>query len=328
MRGLLCWLAAAAMLGLAHGFVPAARPRVGAISAEPQSPRVCVRELSRTPLGPTRASSRKLALGAAVPLYAQVRLAQGFAQCGWNGRSDPRRATTVSRGCPTIAAKSRCRTVLSSASDDHGRSDSNSNGVENADDDSDALFVSGTAFEFALAGLAIVLGWLLDVNALGAGFDLSPAALAAGLLWTIPPLAFVSCIRLLELEQLREIEAITMEFAQKLFVDRSNAQLALFCFAAGFGEELLFRGVLHQKLEIVFGFFPAAAAVAVGFGAAHFLTPAYFVISGLSSFIFSFMFASSGSNTVVPIISHAVYDFIALKMTLDDLSRQKNEPKV
>ena len=119
-----------------------------------------------------------------------------------------------------------------------------------------------------------------------------------------------------------------MEFAKKLFVDRSNAQLALFCFAAGFGEELLFRGVLHQKLEIVFGFFPAAAAVAVGFGAAHLLTPAYFIISGLSSFIFSFMFASSGSNIVVPIVSHAVYDFIALQMTLDDLSKQKSEPKV
>ena len=186
----------------------------------------------------------------------------------------------------------------------------------------DQLFFSGTAFEFVLAAIAIALGKYLDVSALGAGFDLSPESIGAGLLWTLAPLAFVNSIRLLELEELKEIEAITQEFAQKLFVGRSKFQLALFCFSAGFGEELLFRGIFHQKLELLFGFVPAASIVAAGFGSAHFLTPAYFAISGLSSFIFSYMFASSGNNIVVPVIAHAVYDYVALEMTLNEMKNK------
>jgi len=186
----------------------------------------------------------------------------------------------------------------------------------------DQLFFSGTAFEFVLAAIAVAIGKYLDVSALGAGFDLSPESIGAGLLWTLAPLAFVSSIRLLELEELKEIEAITQEFAQKLFVGRSKFQLALFCFSAGFGEELLFRGIFHQKLELLFGFVPAASIVAAGFGSAHFLTPAYFAISGLSSFIFSYMFASSGNNIVVPVIAHAVYDYVALEMTLNEMKNK------
>ena len=186
-------------------------------------------------------------------------------------------------------------------------------------EDSNKLFYSGTAFEFALGGVALLLGRLLDMRALGAGFDLSPESIALGLLWTIPPCAFVYSIRFLELEELKEIEAITRDFTRRLFLGRPNLALALFCFGAGFGEELLFRGVLHQKLESLLGFVPAAAMVGLGFGASHNLTPAYFTISGLTSFIFSYMFASSGSNVVVPIVAHATYDYIALKLVLREI---------
>ena len=32
------------------------------------------------------------------------------------------------------------------------------------------------------------------------------------------------------------------------------------------------------------------------------------------------MFYASGSNIVVPVVAHATYDFIALKLTLDDIA--------
>ena len=188
------------------------------------------------------------------------------------------------------------------------------------EDDSDELFLSGIAFELVLAAVGVAVGKALGLSALGAGFDLSPSSLAAGLLWTLPPLAFVGGLRMLDLKSLKEIEKITQDFARRLFLGRSNAQLALFCFSAGFGEELLFRGVLHQKLELLFGFMPAAITVGIGFGLAHNLTPTYFIISGLSSCLFSLMFYASGSNIVVPVVAHATYDFIALKLTLDDIA--------
>jgi len=50
----------------------------------------------------------------------------------------------------------------------------------------------------------------------------------------------------------------------------TQPQLALFCFAAGFGEELLFRGIVQQQLEQLVGISPAAIAVAVGFGCVFF----------------------------------------------------------
>ena len=192
------------------------------------------------------------------------------------------------------------------------------------EEDSDQLFLSGTAFEFALAVVALLLGKFLDMSALGPGFDVCPAAIATGFLWTLVPLAFVYSIKLLDLKELKEIGEITEDFAKRLFAGRSNFALALFCFGAGFGEELLFRGIFHQKLELLLGFYPAAAAVGLGFGLAHNLTPAYFVISGLSSFIFSFMFASSGSNIVIPIVAHATYDFVALKITLRDMQKKED----
>jgi membrane protease YdiL (CAAX protease family) len=316
------WLALAIIVAQAHAFLPAS-----GFSGQPvgrRAARAAMRYSSRRRMDRLDLSStdmQKLFLGHCEAAGRRV---------GASPWREPSRAQALARRRTLALSASpdgqhaepgETTDLPSLATDLHRRE--NDAGSESADE----LFYSGTCFEFGLAGLAVVIGKLLDVNALGAGFELSPWALGAGLLWTLPPLAFVSSIRLLDLEQLKEIEAITKEFAQKLFVDRSNAQLALFCFAAGFGEELLFRGVLHQKLEILFGsFFPAAAAVAVGFGAAHFLTPAYFVISGLSSFIFSFMFASSGSNIVVPIVSHAVYDFIALKMTLDELNDTTNNP--
>ena len=71
-----------------------------------------------------------------------------------------------------------------------------------------------------------------------------------------------------------------------------------------------------------FGFAPAAVTVGVGFGLAHNLSPAYFIISGLSSCIFSVMFANSGNNIVIPVVAHALYDLIALKLTLDDIAKK------
>jgi len=59
------------------------------------------------------------------------------------------------------------------------------------------------------------------------------------------------------------------------------------CLVPGFGEELLFRGALQQKLCALLGTVPAVAACAVAFGAAHFLTPLYFLLSALGSLFFS-----------------------------------------
>jgi len=188
---------------------------------------------------------------------------------------------------------------------------------------SDQLFYLCTSFEFALAAVSGALGSWLQVSALGAGFDLSPSTIAAGCLWTLVPVGFNGSMRLLDLRGMRNVHQVSTEFVQRLFVKRSVAQLALFCFAAGFGEELLFRGIVQQQLEQLVGISPAAIAVAVGFGLGHSVTSAYFVLSALSSLIFSLMFVSSGNNIVVPVLAHGIYDFLAISYILFEIAQEK-----
>jgi membrane protease YdiL (CAAX protease family) len=84
---------------------------------------------------------------------------------------------------------------------------------------------------------------------------------------------------------------------------------------AGVGEELLFRGVVLQAMSDVvgpeWGPWVGLAASSIVFGAAHLLTPAYGVLAGLIGFYLGGLWLATGTLTV-PIVAHAMYDFVAL----------------
>ncbi|KAJ1483561.1 hypothetical protein T484DRAFT_1799939, partial [Baffinella frigidus] len=80
------------------------------------------------------------------------------------------------------------------------------------------------------------------------GFAVTPAAVGQGLLWACIPLVVMNVIGKFEFDAIKEVQLITDAFARKLFLKRSVWQILLFSFAAGFGEELLFRGAIQQKL--------------------------------------------------------------------------------
>eukprot|EP00960_Hanusia_phi_P073930 768117-Hanusia_phi.AAC.8 len=72
-----------------------------------------------------------------------------------------------------------------------------------------------------------------------------------------------SLLQALDLQQIKEIQSLTEAFARKLFLGRPDYQLVFFCVCAGFGEELLFRGVLQQKLAESAGLVPAVSLTSV-----------------------------------------------------------------
>lgn len=82
-------------------------------------------------------------------------------------------------------------------------------------------------------------------------------------------------------------------------------------FAAGFGEEMLFRGVMQYGLTAKLGTAGSLAVVSIIFGALHAVTPLYALLAGIASTYFGYLYLSFG-NLAVPIYAHALYDVGAL----------------
>jgi membrane protease YdiL (CAAX protease family) len=95
--------------------------------------------------------------------------------------------------------------------------------------------------------------------------------------------------------------------------------------AAGFGEELLFRGVVQTKLvEALQDMFIRTPSIAdastilavllssLAFGALHAVTFMYFILATLGSIYFGYLMVAFDGNLAVPIVCHAFYDVAAL----------------
>lgn len=82
---------------------------------------------------------------------------------------------------------------------------------------------------------------------------------------------------------------------------------------AGVSEELLFRGVLQTWSDRFLPLAFAILATNVLFGALHARTVLYAVIAGFVGVYLGVVFEASG-NLVAPIVTHALYDAVALEL--------------
>lgn len=94
--------------------------------------------------------------------------------------------------------------------------------------------------------------------------------------------------------------------------------------AAGFGEELLFRGVLQSKLASFVGSYAAVGISSIIFGLLHAVTPLYAFLATVASVYFGGLYLSFG-NLAVPILCHAIYDIGALLFAHWQVSRLSPE---
>jgi len=96
-------------------------------------------------------------------------------------------------------------------------------------------------------------------------------------------------------------------------------ELAVISLLAGFGEEMLFRGVVQGAIgDWMAGWvgdpggpWMGIAAAALLFGLLHPITTVYAVLAGLIGVYLGWLLLASG-NLLIPIAAHAVYDFLAL----------------
>ena len=176
-------------------------------------------------------------------------------------------------------------------------------------------------FEAALGLLAIGLGNWFDVDPLE-NATLSPetlwqqaSAAGWGLLATLPMLVGLVVLRKIQGGPLGELNQLVDKQLAPLFVETRLWELALIALAAGWGEELLFRGWLQT---LVTRNIPGDAGLWIGvllsaavFGLCHWITPAYALLTLLAGMYLGILFVASG-NILTSVTTHALYDFVAL----------------
>ncbi|MGK7296101.1 MAG: CPBP family intramembrane glutamic endopeptidase [Candidatus Wenzhouxiangella sp. M2_3B_020] len=176
------------------------------------------------------------------------------------------------------------------------------------------------AFELGLGVLAIALALLFGLRPwLDLDWRLSvlPVAVAA----TLPMAGLIPLVSRAGWQWAERLRRLIRERLLPAFSGLRWWALPLISLAAGVGEELLFRGVLQSGLTGPTG--PAIALITASllFGAAHALTPAYFILATGIGFYLGGLYIATG-NLLVPVLVHSLYDWLALAWLL---SRTPNE---
>jgi len=130
---------------------------------------------------------------------------------------------------------------------------------------------------------------------------LAALPLLAGLLWTVHT-------RWRVFVQLRHY---VQERVVPLFAGCSLFELALISSFAGIGEELFFRGLLQTGLTAATSVWIGLGLTSLIFGLAHFISLMYAVLAALIGFYLGILLIAF-DNLAVPVIVHALYDFVAL----------------
>jgi membrane protease YdiL (CAAX protease family) len=176
-------------------------------------------------------------------------------------------------------------------------------------------------FEGGLGLVAIVVGWACGQSPFvgmlpgpGGARD-EVVAIGWGLVATGPMLLALVLIDWYPLGPLRNLRDVAGELLDKMFRGASIVQLAVVAAAAGWGEELLFRGLAQAGLSRMIagpaGPWMGLFFASVLFGVCHWLDTTYAVLAMLAGAYFGLLLLATGSLWT-PLVAHAAYDFIAL----------------
>jgi membrane protease YdiL (CAAX protease family) len=168
--------------------------------------------------------------------------------------------------------------------------------------------------EGGLVLVALAVGALVHVAPF-ATFTWNLRGLAAGIAATAPLLLLLAwCLRTRFGPVARLVHTVE-ERAAPLFAGDTALTIALVAALAGLGEEALFRGVMQTALLARLPAWAAVLMTASVFGLAHALTVTYAVLAALVGGYLGWLHLAS-DNLLVPILAHALYDLVALRLLL------------
>jgi len=168
--------------------------------------------------------------------------------------------------------------------------------------------------EGGLGVLAIVVGWGLGLNPL----ELVTGdwwALVWGCLAALPMLAAIILSERLPFWPFCDVTDVVDRLLRPLFAKSTVLELAIISALAGIGEELMFRGLVQEGLARwiggTWGIWIALFLASVLFGLLHPMNTAYVLLAALMGLCLGGLWIAT-ANLLVPIVTHAVYDFLAL----------------
>ncbi len=171
-------------------------------------------------------------------------------------------------------------------------------------------------FEGGLAVVALVLGFVFHIDAF-ADLHLNGAGVALGIAAALLPFLAVLASDRFRFSALERIKRVVLEILGPALDTCRWYELIFVAALAGFGEELLFRGVLQRLLERWLDFggsgrIAGLIASNVIFGLLHCLTPTYAVLAGLMGIYFGLLLdATNPPNLLTAMIAHGLYDYLA-----------------
>jgi len=158
------------------------------------------------------------------------------------------------------------------------------------------------------------LGWLLHEPPLETLFwDLREGAW--GIAATVPLLGLFFLSLRWPIGPFQRIRKFFEEVLEPLLAPCTLVDLAGIALLAGLGEEMFFRGVLQAAFSGWMGVWAGLALASILFGVLHAITPTYALLATLMGAYLGFLWQSTG-NLLVPVLAHALYDFLALVLLL------------
>jgi membrane protease YdiL (CAAX protease family) len=180
-----------------------------------------------------------------------------------------------------------------------------------------------TLFEGGLVVVAYLLGWIGDIDPL-ADLNFNIAALTWGVAGTVPLyLLFLISYRL-PIDELQSIKRLLIDKMGPLLDVCRWQDMIYLGLLAGVTEEVLFRGLLQPWIESAWGWEAGLIGSNILFAFAHWITPLYAILAGLTGLYLGIALDISGErNLGVPILIHALYDILAF-MAVTRTYREKN----
>lgn len=132
-----------------------------------------------------------------------------------------------------------------------------------------------------------------------------------GVAATVPLLLALRWVLTTNWPPARQLVSLVADQLGPLLAGRSALELAALAAVAGISEEVLFRGVLQVGLEKILPKILALAVASALFGLVHFVSREYTLLATVMGWYLGTLFLVQGS-LLTPIISHALYDFVAL----------------
>lgn len=172
------------------------------------------------------------------------------------------------------------------------------------------LYLTMLLFEVGLGLVACAIGYWLESPS-WRYWNWNSEAWWQGVLGTIPPVILLLVMLHADWDPLAKFRTLLEQRVMPMFAALRWWQLLLLAAAAGWGEEMLFRGLLQPLFGFWMGKWFGVSVLAVLFGLAHALSPLYFALTVVMSLYLSWLLEETG-NLAVPILVHGIYDAIAL----------------